>query len=253
MNQAARIDSVDSALPLDLMSAIRAAYPDATPEQIRDALTPRFLAEAYGPPPSYSTLSTPALQTVKTAAVGSFVICYGYEPGKREPVIALIKRGDKGREGEDRFGVLGGYTDLGAETTAGEQPNEGAVRELMEEARNDHGEPVISPRPDRLKLLASGIDYRNPTLPVQYNGHMLELTARELATLKTHSQKLQEDPDYREAANRHTEGEVADLRILPLSEVLKMQRDSFTHPHEFDTIAQMAKQLQQRAASVRSM
>lgn len=240
---------------LDLMAAIRASYPGASPEQIKAALSPAFLAEAYGEMPDYSTLSAPTLHPVKTAAVGSFVICHGSDSSGRiarsEPVVVLVKRGDTGPDGEDRFGVLGGYTDLGTETKVGEQPKEGAVRELMEEAVNDQGEPVLNPTPDRLQLLASGIDYRNPALPVNYNGHSLELTTRELAALRAHSEKLESDPAYQEAVRGHTHGEVTDLRIAPISEILRMPKDSFTYPHEFDAVAQLGEQLKQQRVNQR--
>src|SRR5687768_14608277 len=114
---------------LDLMAAIHTAYPDATPADIKASLlNPDFLKAAYGAMPSYSTLSAPNVSAVKTAMVGSFVICHGFDASARnpetktvgEPVIAIVKRGDKGPQGEDRYGVLGGYTNLGSETIPGE-------------------------------------------------------------------------------------------------------------------------------------
>ncbi len=245
--------------PLDLLAAIRAAYPDITPAQLKASVTSQaFLDEAYGKMPGYSTLSGPQLQNVKTTTVGAFSISYGYDTsakshanrGQGEPVVAIIKRGDKGPAGEDRFGVLGGYMDLGSETRAGEQPKEGTVREIREEALNDKGEPVISPQPDRLKLLVSGVDYRNVKLPVTYIGHALELNVQELAALKLHADRLKTDDAYRSEVVKQSHGEVSDLQIVPLSQVLAMPRDSFTHPHEYDAFSQLAEMLKQQQNSV---
>ena len=230
--------------PIDIMTAIRQAYPNATAADIKASLTPRFLAEAYGKMPGYSTLEAPALHNVKTATVGSFVICHGTDTSagatRGEPVIAVIKRGDKG------YGVTGGYTDLGSEKTAGEQPKQGAVRELGEEALDDNGKPIVSPDSSRLQLIMSGIDYRNTKLPVNYNGHALELTTQELSALKRHSTRMQNDESYSKVVSEKSGGEVANMQIMPISEVLKLDRESFTHPHEYDAVQLLAEQLKQR-------
>ena len=238
---------------LDIMAAIMEKYPDATGAEIKAALTPEFLAAAYGKLPKWSTLGKPALHDVKTVTVGAFVVCHGTETGagaaRGEPVVAIIKRTEKGPNGEDRYGVLGGYTNLGSNLTIGEQPKEGAVRELKEEAIDDQGKPIISPDPSRLARIDMDltIDYRIPKLPVLFNPNSMELTAQELAALKLHSKKLEEDPDYRAAVREQSDGEVADLKIMPISKVLEMGRESFTHPHEFDTVAALAEQLRQQS------
>ncbi len=231
---------------IDIMGAITTRYPDATPQQIRNALE-GFIAQSYadGGLPNYSSLTAPTLHKVKTTTVGSFVVCYGMDTGiKREPVVVLIERSEKGPNGEPRYGVLGGYTELGNNHTAGEQPKEGAVRELKEEALDDQGKPIISPSPDRLKILMSGIDYKNPALPTNYNGHSLALEAQELTALKLHADKLENDTDYRAAVTQQSNGEVANVRIMPLAEVVKMPAESFNYPHEFTAIQTLAQELQ---------
>ncbi len=245
----------DAPKKLDLMAAIYKEYPDATPAEIKASLTSEFLSAAYGKMPGYSTLAAPALHVVKTATVGSFVICHGTDTAagatRGEPLIAIVKRTDKGPNGEDRFGLLGGYTTLGTEKTGGEQPKEGAVRELKEEAIGPDNQPIISPNPDRLKLIDSGIDYKNAKLPTNYNGHTLELTAIELASLKEHSRKMEQDPEYKAAVLTASGGEVADLKLLPLSEVLAMQLESFTYSHEFKAVKKLAEQLKQQVQPAR--
>lgn len=233
-------------MAINIKLAIQAQYPDATPGEIREAI-PDLIKYAYqGSMPPYSSLEAPTLHKVKTATVGSFVICYGMDTSvaantKREPSIVLIKRGDKG------FGITGGYTELGKDKTSGEQPKEGAVRELKEEVLDNNGTPIISPDSERLKLIVSGIDYRNPELPVNYNGHTLELTTQELLLLKEHSRRLNEESAYQADVTKKTHGEVDDLQIVPISNVLAMKRESFTHPHEFDAIRQFAQTLQQQS------
>jgi|GEM_PF-2137748 len=239
---------------LDLMAAIRAAYPDATQEQLKAALTPDFLSVMHGPMPHYSTLSSPALHNVKTATIGSCVLCYGQDTGtprtqNKEPQVVIIQRGDKGKGGEPRYGVLGGYSDLGTETTGGEQPKAGATREVCEEAVNDQGKPVFTPDPKRMKLMTSGVDYRVPKLPVAYSCHVLELSAQEMATVKEHCRKLENDAGYRAAVQSHSHREVLDMKVMPLSQALAIPRESFFHPHEYDVIVEFAEHLKQQQTS----
>jgi hypothetical protein len=203
------------------------------------------------------------LQVVKTSTVGSFALCYGNETGAAgqlrgaDPLVVLIKRGEKGPGGEDRFGALGGYIDLGKEKTAGEQPIEGMAREVGEEAVNDKGEPVVDlnkrlrTETDLAKLLVSGVDYRRASLPVTYHGHAVELTTQELTALKLHSQRMETDDVYRAAVLEKSNGEVSDVKLIPLSEAMKLSRDSFTHPHEFDALAKLDEHIKQQQAAIK--
>jgi hypothetical protein len=241
---------------IDVMAVIKAAHPDASPAEISAALQSPALLKIAAPLPRYSNLAHAQINTVKTATVGSFIVAYGYETGARaalsdEPLIAIVKRGDKGPNGEDRYGVLGGYTKLGSNKTGGEQPNQGAARELGEEARDDMANPIISPKPDRLQSLFGTIDYRNPALPVAAFGFALPLEARELAALQKHAKKLEDDPEYRARVQAATAGEVKDMRMMKLSDVLAMDKVSFTHPHEFEAVQALAKQLQQATVKQR--
>ena len=187
------------------------------------------------------------MHKVKPATVGSCVICYANDPSiinhatktLGAPVIALIQRSDGG------LGVLGGYTNLGKDTTKGEQPKNGAVRELKEEAINDIGKAVISPQPERLQLIANGIDYRKPALPVVWHAHAMELKAEELKALKEHAERMKRDEAYKQAVKKKSRNEIDGMLIMPLAEVIALPRESFTHPHEFDAITELAKQLKQ--------
>lgn len=235
---------------LDILAAIRKTHPDATPEVIAKAVRdPKFLKVAV-PLPYYSSLEHATLHTVKTATIGGFAVCYGHETGvsanRNDPLVAVIKRGDTGPNGEDRFGMLGGYTELGDNHTAGEELEDGVIRELTEEARDADGKPILTPDPQRLKLLHAKLDYRKPSLPVAAHGYALQLTTQELTTLKMHADKLRNDPDYRDKVQAATNREVKDLQMMKLSEVLAMPRESFTHPHEFDALQQLEITLQQQ-------
>jgi hypothetical protein len=174
-------------------------------------------------------------------------------------VVLLIKRGDKGPNGEDRFGVNGGYTNLDftepspffPESSEGEQPVEGASRELSEELVDDQGEPVLEIDPARFDHIKAGTDYsrvKDGSLPTAYNGHAAELTPDELRRLKTHVLKLQTDYEYRMAVKTKSRGEVTDMRrmavktksrgevtdmrLLGLEKAANLSPEIFTHVHE---------------------
>jgi hypothetical protein len=206
------------------------------------------LAEAaFGPLPPYSNLQTHKVTNVATAMVGAFVFCYGRHPFSGTLCVAIVKRGDKGPNGEDRFGATGGFTNLDfteastytAPTSIGEQPAVGACREVREELLDDHGVPILDLDPARLVLLKTGLDYRGVEkgrLPTQYNGHMAELTAPEILRLLTHVERLASDQGYRDAARLKANGEIADVMFLPLSTAAALDETSFTHPHEHATL-----------------
>lgn len=244
---------------LNLTGPIKDAYPDATQEDLKASLgNPKFLKDMHGPMPPHSTLSAPVVQTVKTGTTGSFIICYGADKTSRsastsalgQDVIAIVKRTGKSPNGEDRYSVIGGYIDLGTEESAGEQPADGAVRELKRKVINAEGEAVIAPDAARLTSIknASGIDYSS-ALPVNYNGHGLELNARELAQLTQHAKQLEESTEYRKAVEEKS-GDTytfTDVIIVPISEVIQISRESFVKPYEFDAVQQLAVELKQKA------
>lgn len=174
----------------------------------------------------------------KTAYVGSFIICYGKDSSTtQDPVILLIKRADGG------LGIPGGYTELGKDDAPGEQPREGAVRELKEEVLDNTGKPILSPDSARLRIITSGLDYRTTEHPTHYNGHALELNASELSALREHARKLQKDTAYQAAVKKQSQGEISGLLIVPVSDIMKMKRESFTYAHEFDALLQLAETL----------
>ena len=221
----------------NLLQALKDLWPDAAPEKILAAAN-----NLSNNLPAWSTLDMPEVQTVKTTAVGSFVLCHGQETGrdtvsgKKEPSILLIKRSD------GKLGATGGYTDLGGKDKAQEQPKEGAVRELGEEMLNDSGEPILDLEPRRLTLVSSGIDYQQ-SLPVSYSGHTAELNSLEFAKVKLHCERLDTDPAYKSAVRGHSEGEVSNADLVPISEIAKMEEKDFAYPHEFAAVKELATKL----------
>lgn len=240
---------------IDILDTVKKAYPDATPDAIASALRDPAFLKAAVPLPHYSSLDHAQLHVVKTSTIGAFTVAYANDTSatanRKDPLVVVIRRGDTGPNGEARFGMLGGYTELGSNKTAGESLEEGAKREMAEEACDDQGEAILSPDASRLDLLHAKIDYRKASLPVTAHGYALALTTQELNTVKRHIDRLANDPGYREASKAATKGEVADMRLMKLSEVLAMPRDSFTHPHEYDAVEQLSQKLEKQASRQR--
>lgn len=212
---------------------------------------------AYGDLPSYSYLSTHKVTNVESATVGSFVICHSTDLLSHEPLIPLIERGEQGPHHEKFFGITGGFTNLnftraGPFTQAsrlGEQPRQGAVRELGEEMIDAEGKPILTIDPQRLSLLTTGIDYSwvpKGQLCTQYSGFEVKLSAEELKKMQDHISKLQNDPTYRQAVYDRSHGEVRNVCLMKLSDILRMKEDQFFHPQEFEALKQLALRLAQR-------
>jgi len=201
----------------------------------------------YGPLPFFSNLSSHNVMNVTAAAVGSAAICCALDPVSQEMLALMIKRGETGENGEDRFGITGGFTNLDftkastyvTASVLGEQPAQGAVRELREEILDDAGRPILDIDPARLRVISTGVDYRavgKGGLPVQYNGHVVILSSEELELVQKHIARLHADPAYREAARIKSEGEVSDVILMRLSDAAQMDPIQFTHPHELDAL-----------------
>ena len=235
------MNSAQYAAIQSVMAELTNSFPALNARQIVAGPLAEF---AYGRLPNYSNLTTHNVTNVATAMVGSFVVCYTAEPVTREPMVILVKRGDKGPNGEDRFGVPGGYTNLdfikgstySAVSSFGEQPAEGAVRELREEIVNAAGDPILDIDPARLRIIKGGINYNKGRLSTQYNGHAVELTAAELVDVKRHIDRLHDDPVYRQTAQAKSDGETADVMLLRLQDAANMNMNQFTHQHEFMTL-----------------
>ncbi len=235
-----------------VMAELSVSFPDLTAKQIVAGPLAEF---THGLLPSYSNLSAHNVTNVSSAMVGSFVICHAIEPDTKETVVVMIKRGDKGPNGEDRFGVTGGYTDLDstaastftAASHVGEQPAQGAVRELREELLDANGSAILDIDPQRLSIIKTGIDYRQVAkggLATQYNGHAVGLTAEEFDRVQQHVQKLASDPDYKKAVETKSGGEVSNVIIVKLADAIKMDGGQFTHPHELEAIKLLSSALE---------
>lgn len=196
----------------------------------------RELLRLHYPLPKWSTLSEPRVITVKQATVGASLLCHG------QGRIAILTRGETGPNGEPRHGIPGGYTILGGDETAGETLEACAVRELGEEVLDDAGRAVIAPDTGRLALVCSGIDYRTPATPLAYHSYHVALTEAECAALAAYETLLQGDPRYREAVERHSDGELRGFAFLPIAQAAVLPRESFTHPHEWDAMVHFLKE-----------
>jgi nucleoside-diphosphate-sugar epimerase len=216
--------------------------------------------------PPYSNRDDYHLYSCTTITAGAFVAAHAQDTSRRdpatgrmgEPVVVMIERSEKDASGEPKVGLLGGFTNLDyvvkngvKDTSRGEQPNEGALREFGEELIGADGKPVVTPDIARLTPLISGIDYRRKISPAcAYTGFGLELTPEELETIKTHAQRMHDDPTYTDAVSKASGGEVTKVMVKPLSEAIAMPREQFTHPHEFDAIVKLAEQLKQQQAVI---
>jgi hypothetical protein len=229
-----------------VMSELMISFPDLDFKKIVAGPLAEF---AYGTLPSYSNLTVHKVTNVATAMVGSGVVCYANDPLTRQPLVMIIKRGDKGPEGEDRFGITGGFTTIDwSVDIKGEQPTEGAVRELREEIVDADGRPILDIDPARLCIVETGIDYRAARrggLPTQYNGHVIELTPSELARVRQHINKLDHDLDYQQAVGIQSKGEVAGVLLIPLADAIAIDLCHFTHPHEVNLFKHLQGMLAQ--------
>lgn len=230
-------------------------FPDRNP---KDVLAGPVAKAVLGELSGYSEREDYEISSTTSASAGSFIAAYAYDTDQRGedgrkgvPVVVLIERGNSDRDGNALLGVPGGFMNLDfvekdgvVDRSHGEQPKEGAVRELTEELLNDKGTPVISPDPSRLQLLVSGVSYKKTFgTACCYHGHALELTPEEFSAIKTHAAKLESDPAYAEAVTKASGGEVMGVLIKPLSEVMAMPKERFMHSHEYDALQTLDQEL----------
>ena len=254
--------------------SIREKLASAFPDEDVDALLHGFLAEAPTLPKpvadgvvanSYQRAEwapedfVPVVQIDKTCHAGAFAWGYYADPERIDPItrrrgevmVVLSRRGkEQAADGQPLYAATGGgYRDLGSNRTAGEQPNENAVRELREETVNDQNQPVLDIDPSRLTdVLKVGTDYRRPQMPVDYVGYALALNAEEYRAIAQHGEHIRTDPAYKAAVFEHTHAEVAGYDVMPLSEALKLQPDQFAHPHEQEALQRLAQNISRQSA-----
>ncbi|MDX1975730.1 MAG: NAD(P)-dependent oxidoreductase [Rickettsiales bacterium] len=242
---------------------IAAAIKEAFPGQERQALAGPVAIATLGAIPPYSNRDDYHMHNCTTLMAGAFVAAHGVDKSRRdvasnrmgEPVVVVIERGDKGPDGSLRYGLLGGFMNLDyvvkngvKDTSRGEQPHEGALREFGEELIGPTGKPIITPDESRLEPLISGVDYRRTKSPATfYTGFGLKLTEPELEAIRAHEQAIKTDPTYAANVKSASGSEVAKVMVKPISEVLAMSRESFTHPHEFDAVVKLSEQLKQQS------
>ena len=228
------------------MAELTQQYPKLSLSEI---LVGPLAKEIFGPLPHYSDLNNYQLTNVSTTAAGAFVVCYGDDPLTHDWVVLLVERGlptDATRE----FGLPGGYVNLtGKQNTEGEQPEQGAVRELSEELRDANGRAILTLDPQRLTLIKSGIDYSKTSqggLPVHYNGYAVRLTDEEIWLVQKHIGQLHANPDYYAASYRQTNGETKDVLIKSITDSASIQAMHFKYLHEFLTLQQVMSQLREQ-------
>jgi hypothetical protein len=226
------------------MAQLGPSFPGKT---AREIVAGPLAETAFGPLPLFSNLVTHHVVNVATAAVGAFVICHVYDPELGGTAVVLIRRTDRNAAGKHAFGVPGGFTNLDFTTGGlfipaspqGEQPAQGAARELREEIVDDAGCPLLDLDPARMQLITSGIDYRavaTSGLPVQYNGHAVRLMDKEWRRLRRHVARMQTNPDYRKAVQEKSGNEVADVVLMGLKEAAALSPQQFAHPHELSAL-----------------
>ncbi len=231
-----------------LMEFIAKNYPGMTP---KDVLTGPMAEEILGPIPPWSGRKKYQANDCTGVYPGNCAVIYGEDDSwksssdKSEPFIVYQKRSENGVNGEVQYGLLGGFAtvdDNPERNLKKEQPREGCKREIMEESVDDKGVSILSPDTKRFKLLDAGYDY-SVEPPNSYNVFALKMTKQERDNIRNHAERMASDPDYAKAVTDASHGEVKQIFVKPLSEVLKLGRDSFTHPHEFDAIQKFAEQL----------
>lgn len=225
------------------LEVLQEAFPDRSPKELANAVVEQAYAKAALP--EWSMLEHGQVQVQKQADLGASIWCYFRDPLRidrangtiGEPLVLLAKRGkNRDAQGNPQYGALGGYMELGALHEAGEQPEEGAVREAREETADDRGDAVLAIDSKRLRAMVSGVDWRHPAHPVQYTGHACELTKQEFQAVTEHAQRIATDPDYAAAVLEKTKGEIVGFEIMPLSKALQLTETQFAHPHELKAL-----------------
>jgi hypothetical protein len=241
--------------PPSVLKFIAEHYPGRDP---KDVFAKELATEVYGPRKPWSTRDDYQVSGTTRMDAGNFLIPHYVNSAIRRPAasrqrkvfVVFQKRGDKGPHNEDRYGALGGYLNADYLTrdgnvldrSRGEQPEEGALREMNEELLDDQGKPILDIELGRLEHLHASCDYRTrPGTLVQ--GFHVKLTGREFAAVKAHSLRMANEAGYAKAVRRASHGEVKEILVRPLRDIVAMRRDQFTHPHEFDALEKLARLL----------
>jgi hypothetical protein len=191
--------------------------------------------------PSYSTLPSPVVEEVQKATVGTGVVLIFKENGIHKAVVVKAGthyQGPQYKADPDlpTYMISGGFINLtkteGSQTvpansSKAEDPQMGAVREMEEELIDDKGEPLMKVDPSRLKPM----DTKTLTFPSGERrvviGMLLELTPQEVAIIKEHVGRMEQDETYRHAVRAHTinsetgKPEICTVSILPLKEIIE--------------------------------
>jgi hypothetical protein len=244
-------------IPIDIVKAIRTAYPQATLEDIKASLS-HFLKCLFSKP-AFSELNEPKVHVVKTATIGSFAVYYYVDWPKinasrmkynkkfvldNTHVVLMKCRARDGRP--SAYGLFGGYTNLGGEHTAGEAPRTGARREFIEEAVDPSGTPIIPPpKEHRYRLLVGGIGYSTPEMPRAFEGYGVELIREEFDLFKIQAERAQEEI-YRRGIEHASEGEVLGIAIMPLSEAIALTKEGFTRRDQFRVIEELKSSIEKQ-------
>ena len=56
------------------------------------------------------------------------------------------------------------------------------------------------------------------------------------------------NPDYMNAVQEASGGEVKQVFVMPLEKILAMSDNQFTHPHEFRAIRKIAKKMKKKSS-----
>jgi hypothetical protein len=248
--------------PPSVLKFIAKHYPGRDP---KDVFAKELATEVYGPRPVWSTRDDYQISASTRMNVGNFLIPFhvahaarNRDRGRHDEVfIVFQKRADKGPRNEDRYGALGGYINADyvahggkvIDRSRGEQPEEGALREMNEELVDDQGEPILDIAAARIAHVHASCDYRiRPGTVVQ--GFEVRLTNREFAAVKAHSGRMANDPGYAMAVRQASHGEVNEILVRPLRDVVAMRRNHFTHPHEYDALKKLARRLLDRSRNM---
>jgi hypothetical protein len=192
-------------------------------------------------PAGKAKLDVPVIREFREASVAACVVpVFKDDKGRYQAVVGIA--GDhyypESRQREHRmkaeYVAFGGYLDL--EKTPGstsippragkpEDPQEGALREMEEELRNNTGKPIL-PRIDPKRLVP--MDARTLTKPtgerVAVVGFMLKLEPQEVAAVQSHVERIK-DLSYHREVREHTKNtgtqkpEICAPSILPLTEL----------------------------------
>jgi hypothetical protein len=241
-----------------ILKFIAEHYPGRDP---KDVFAKELATEVYGPRGHWSTRDDYQVSGTTRLDAGNFLIPWYVDPAGRDPdtgrpgevFVVFQKRADKGPKNEDRYGALGGYINADyvarngkvIDRSRGEQPEEGALREMNEELLDDQGKPILNIAAGRLEHLHASCDYRTrPGTLVQ--GFEVSLTGQEFAATNGHSVRMANEPGYARAVRQASHGEVKEILVRPLRDVVAMRRNQFTHPHEFDALKKLARLLSDR-------